>query len=281
MGRGAGKILNGLKLGSDGIYSYSFNNKDQEEEIRLRKKVASRDYQNYLDVISHSHSIPVMDKEVRTFLGSIPDNGDIIDVGGGWGWHWRDVELLRPDILVIIVDFIRENLQHAAKLLGNKINRNVFLVHGDALSLIFRDNTFDGYWSVQTLQHIPNFHKAVEEAYRVLKPGALFANYSLNEQSLISLIYGLFSKTYHISGTESGSFYLSRASEEQLSIVNDYFCNKAQKRFTEVLFKPELGIRFPGKERSISGKVDSCLSSNSALLSSIARQQSYHTTKPL
>jgi ubiquinone/menaquinone biosynthesis C-methylase UbiE len=222
-----------------------------------------------------------MDKEVDLFLSSIPHNGIVVDVGGCWGWHWRCIENIRPDITVVIVDFIKENLRHALNLLGNQVNKNIFLVHGDATSLIFNDNTFDGYWSVQTLQLIPNFTKAIREAYRVLKPGGIFANYSLNIQPVIRMIYSLFGKTYHINGKVSGSFYLSRASNEHLSIVNGIFCNKVTKRFTEILFKPELGIRFPGKEKSFSGKIDSYLSINNSFFSSIARQQSYHTTKPL
>ncbi|MBW1909674.1 MAG: methyltransferase domain-containing protein [Deltaproteobacteria bacterium] len=45
-------------------------------------------------------------------------------------------------------------------MLGKLVNISIFLVHGDATSLVFNDNTFDGYWSVQTLQHIPDLKKA-------------------------------------------------------------------------------------------------------------------------
>ncbi len=154
------KILSYLELGEDNVFSYDFTNIEQDEELKLRESVASQNYQDYLDEISNHHSIPVMNREVKLYLKKIPSHGIIVDVGGCWGWHWRRMKYTRPDIFVFIVDFVRKNLIHARNILGPQIN-NSFLVHGDATSLIFQDNTFDGWWSVQALQHIPNFEKAV------------------------------------------------------------------------------------------------------------------------
>ena len=53
------------------------------------------------------------------------------------------------------VDFIRSNLTIAKKLLGESINKNIFLVHANAIRLPFKNSSFDGLWSVQTTQHIP------------------------------------------------------------------------------------------------------------------------------
>lgn len=186
---------------------------------------------------------------------------------------------IHPDVFVFIVDFVRENLIHARNILGHQINKNIFLVHGDATSLIFQDNTFDGWWSVQTLQHIPNFEKAVKEAWRVLNPGGIFANYSLNIQSLVRFVYRVMGKHYHIAGQIPGTFYLARASDEQFKKVGEIFSNNVTQRFTELLFSPEFKIISPGKEGSILGKVDSLLSGNNQIFSWIARQQSFHTCK--
>ena len=273
-------ILSYLKLGEDNIFSYEFTNIEQDEERKLRESVASQDYQDYLDKISNHHSIPVMDREVDLFLKKTPPYRIIVDVGGCWGWHWRRMKYIRPDVFVFIVDFVRENLIHARDILGSQINKNIFLIHGDATDLIFEDNTFDGWWSVQTLQHIPNFEKAVKEAWRVLNPGGIFANYSLNIQSLVRFVYRVMGKHYHITGQIPGTFYLSRASDEQLKTVEEIFSNDVQQRFTEILFHPDFKITSPGKENSISGGFDALFfSSNSRVFSSIARQQSFHTCK--
>ena len=274
------EILSDLKLGDDGIYGYDFTNVDQTDEIKLRASVGARYYVNYLEEISTHHSIPVMDREVDRFLGGVAKNGLVVDVGGCWGWHWRRISNTRPDVTVFIVDFIRTNLIHARNILGQQIGRNIFLIHGDATQLIFPDNTFDGYWSVQTLQHIPDFRKAICEACRVLRPGGVFANYSLNNQSLVRFIYKVFGRQYHIKGNIPKAFYLARASSVQCDQIRELFSNDVYVRYTEVLFSPELGFRNCGKN-SILGTLDRHLSSNLKLLSSIARQKSYHTVKAM
>ena len=273
------QILSNLQLDEDDIYSYYFNNSEQIEEIKMRESFASKHYEDHLESLSNYHSIKVMDKEVDLFIKNIPINGIILDVGGCKGWHWRRINDTRPDITVFILDFVRKTLLHAKDLLGNCVNNNIFLVHGDGTSLKFEENTFDGWWSVQTLQHIPNYKKAVSEAWRVLKPKGLFANYSLNNSALIKLIYLMIGKHYPIKGNIPGFFYLEIASQQQLEQIEEIFLNKCKKRYSEIIFTPDLKIKFPGRENSIVGKIDSYLSMNIPLFSWIARQQSFHTSK--
>jgi len=273
------QILLNLQLDKDGIYSYDFNNSEQKDEIQLRESISTQQYENHLEVLSYHHSIKVMDKEIDLFIKNIPINGIILDVGGCWGWHWRRINDTRPDITVFVLDFVRKNLLHAKEILGNYVNNNIFLVHGDGTSLKFEENTFDGWWSVQTLQHIPNFKKAVREAWRVLKPQGLFANYSVNDIALIKLIYFMMGKHYNIRENIPGQFYLERASQQQLEQIEEIFSNKCKKRYSEIIFTPSLKIKFPGRKNSIVGKIDSYLSMNIPLFSWIARQQSFHTSK--
>lgn len=44
-------------------------------------------------------------------------------------------------------------------------------VEASATALPFADNTFDGAWTVWTLEHVPNPEKAFEELRRIIKPG--------------------------------------------------------------------------------------------------------------
>ncbi|MGK5094970.1 methyltransferase domain-containing protein [Deltaproteobacteria bacterium TL4] len=270
-------ILKQVKLQADHIYSSNFLNTDQQEEMKLREQVADQEYEDYLSMIAQHHSIPVMDKEVRLFLEQIPPNGIIVDVGGGWGWHWRNLASQRPDVKVCIVDFVRANLINAVKLLKDQVNQQVFLIHGDALQLPFPPNSFAGYWSAITLQHIPNFEKAIQEAHRVLKTGGQFANYSRNNQLWFKWIYKLFGKKYLEKGI-TDNYYLARASEEQRQMIRKVFQNTVNQRYTEVLFHPDLHMR-SGKSNSWLAKLDSFLSSYTPYFSSIARQRSFHTQK--
>jgi ubiquinone/menaquinone biosynthesis C-methylase UbiE len=272
-------ILAGLEVDREGIYSAGPPAaSSQAEEQRSRDAVARRAYDDVLGEIGRHHSIPVMDREVRAFLRQIPRDGVIADIGGGWGWHWRHIRTERPDVSVVIVDFVRANLSRAAALLGDLVNEQVFLVHGDATCLPFPSSLCDGYWSVQALQHIPDFEQAVQEAHRILRPNGIFASYSLNRARMIELIYRLVGRPYHVAGKRPGSFHLSRASSWQAEVVSRVFGSAVASRYTEILFHPDLRLS-TGGETSRIARVDAVLSNRTPLLAPIARQRSYHARK--
>jgi ubiquinone/menaquinone biosynthesis C-methylase UbiE len=274
-------IISEKLIFSDGIYSYPFVSELQQQEVNLRKSIIRYQSSNeaYLTQVAKHHSIPVMRKELIRFLAEIPHNGNIIDAGGGWGWHWLNIEKIRPDVKIYLVDFVKENLLIARDILKTALNKQVFLVHGKITDLLFADNSFDGYWSVQTLQHIPNFEQAISESHRVLKSSGIFANYSLNNQLLIRMIYKIFNKHYPIDETIPGKFYLCRASQKQKNIISQIYGGTVAVRYSEILFSSELGISFMGREKSLVGRLDSWLSSGNKVFSIIARQMSFHTQK--
>ena len=161
------KIAWKLTVGSDGIWGDVDDYGEQEAE-KPSHSVASKVYSDYLDDIRMHHSIPVMDREIEKFLSQIPHGGVVLGIGGCWGWHGRKADIQRPDITVVIVDLVRENLLHANEVLKDQVaNQKVFLVHGNACALEFEDDAFDGVWSVQTTQHIPDFGLSCPEIYRV------------------------------------------------------------------------------------------------------------------
>lgn len=274
------KILKKLQHDSAGIYCSDFTNSLQKNELAFRESVSNIDYNNgYLSAISLHHSVGVMDQEIRRFLRRIPKNGYIIDVGGCWGWHWRDLQDMRPDVTIVILDFVKKNLWHARALLERYVGKNIILVHGDATNLIFDDNVFDGYWSVQAIQHIPNYQTAIQEAHRILKPKGVFANYSLNNQALMRGICKVLNKNYIVNGDVDGCYHLHRSSKEQINYLKSIFDNKVEVRHTEILFQPQLHLASAGKKESLLGKIDRRLSNSMGLFSSMARQESWHVIK--
>ena len=110
------KILSNLKVEKDGIYSGKIINDNQKYEIKIRNKAYNFNKfskKNLLTEISKHHSIQVMDKEINRNTKKIKENSVILDVGGGWGWHWRNIHLQRPDLTVVIIDFSKNNLIHS------------------------------------------------------------------------------------------------------------------------------------------------------------------------
>jgi len=273
-------FLEGLRVDGDGIFGSPARNEAQSTEMELRERVAQETYDDYLGRIARHHSVPVMDHEVRRFVNDIPDGGVICDIGGCWGWHWRDLHAYRPDVTVVIVDFIKSNLYHAMKHLGPAIGRNVWLVHGDATALEFPDRSFDGYWSVQTLQHVPVLETAIAEAVRVLKSGGSFASYSLNNSRLFEAAFRIMGRDYITDGEVPGQYYLRRAAAGEARVIADIFGAPVTTRFSEILFKPELRLSFSGRPATWVGRLDACLSGGSVLLAPLARQRSFHTRKP-
>ena len=274
------KLVGKMTLGPDSIWGDVNDYGDQEDEKKLRQSVANQVYSDYLVEISTHHSIPVMDREIEKFLSRIPNGGVVLDIGGCWGWHWRKISTQRPDITVVIVDLIRENLLHAKEVLKEQLtNKKVLLVHGNACLLEFENETFDGVWSVQTTQHIPDFSVACAEAFRVLKKKGIYWDYGLNKATLVSLVYKLFRRTYHLDGVIGGSFFLRRMNDSVIRIVKDTFYSEPVVRYSEILFTPDFGLPIGGKENSFCGNFDSHLTSKFFMLKFVARQCSFHVQK--
>jgi ubiquinone/menaquinone biosynthesis C-methylase UbiE len=277
-------LLFDFRKDEDGIYSAMLQaNEMQSMEILMREKVAAVKHFAPLEHIARHHSIPVMDREIDIFLLRIPKNGLILDIGGCWGWHWRRLSETRPDVGVVIVDFIRGNLFHAQEMLGGLAGSQVALMHGDATALPFgrqvADSLFDGVWTVQTFQHIPDFSLAVSEAYRILKPGGSFACYSLNIQPPIQILYMLLGKQYVVEGKLGDLFWLARASDRQKREIAKIFRSHVAERWTEIIYSPELRFSRPGRLGSILGEIDARISNYSGWFRWFARQHSFHCAK--
>ena len=271
-------LLDDLQCGSDGIWSAKMPISEQETEKNLREKVATGHQGDYLKHIALHHSISVMDSEVARFLDRLPPDSSVLDVGGCWGWHWRNLRD-RPEVLVVIVDFVRANLIHAKNLLGPLVGNQVALVHADALQLPFKNKLFDGIWTVQTFQHIIDFRQACREAYRVLKFEGRFINYSLQTTPCVEFIYRLVGKSYHKRGNYRNLFHLTRASDEQRNILEQVFYSPIIDRYTECLFHPDLRLTFSGKPGSWTGLIDVRLSKIPSIACKFARQRSFEVVK--
>ena len=99
------KILSNYEFNND-VYCIKTLNKSQDIELNLRKKVAQKKYDNYFDKISLHHSIQIMDNEIIKFLNKVPKNSNILDIGSGWCWIWRNIYKYRPDVRIFALDIL-------------------------------------------------------------------------------------------------------------------------------------------------------------------------------
>lgn len=78
---------------------------------------------------------------------------------------------------VTVCDINPEMLEEGrkkAQSIGLDDPRLIEWVHGDAQSLSFQDNTFDAYTIAFGMRNVVDIRKALQESYRVLKPGGIF-----------------------------------------------------------------------------------------------------------
>jgi ubiquinone/menaquinone biosynthesis C-methylase UbiE len=115
--------------------------------------------------------------EREPWITGLIKNGDFrnknaLEVGCGPG---LDTALMAGKVgggHVAAVDLSLESLRQAKRGLGELgLLNKVTLQHGDAEDLPFRDAQFDIVYSYGVLHHTPNTQRAIDEIYRVLKPG--------------------------------------------------------------------------------------------------------------
>jgi ubiquinone/menaquinone biosynthesis C-methylase UbiE len=112
--------------------------------------------------------------DVKELLDSLLPYSTVLDIGCGNGKNM----LYRRDLNMT-------GLEYSEALCEICINRGLNVVQGDALSLPFKDNTFDAIIMIAVIHHIqPDEHyKVLNEIQRVLKPGgqALITNWAVEQ----------------------------------------------------------------------------------------------------
>ena len=99
----------------------------------------------------------------------------VCDVGCGTGEiAFMAAERVGPEGDVIGVDLTPGMLRIAEKKMESlDLPKKVDFREGDALNMEFEDNTFDLVTSGYMLRNVTNIQRAVDEMYRILKPGAI------------------------------------------------------------------------------------------------------------
>lgn len=163
----------------------------------------------------------VLEKEAEYIRKELRGCSRILDVGCGIGIF--EERLSGLDITGL--DISEEMITEARRRSGNEF------VVGDAQNLEFGDGRFDGVFFVATLEFIPDYKKAVREAWRVTGPGGKLLVLMLNPASLY----------FHEQSEDSGS-YFGRVRHRN----TDEIRNSISEFYTVIKDEYFLGIR--GKE---------------------------------
>lgn len=118
----------------------------------------------------------------------------LLDVAGGTGdiaFEFLHYATDKGDLKssVVVCD-INENMMKVGQQRGakQKMDPNrLDWVQGDGLNLPFEENTFDAYTVAFGIRNMVNLPKAVDEAYRVLKPGGIFMCLEFSQVNNVAL----------------------------------------------------------------------------------------------
>ncbi len=100
------------------------------------------------------------------------------DIGGGYGRLTN--EYLKRATKVYLFDYSKTELKQAKDTFGDKLETR----QGDIYKLSFKDEELDGVMMVRVTHHLKYLNKALDELYRVLKPGGVAVVEVANKRTL-------------------------------------------------------------------------------------------------
>lgn len=115
---------------------------------------------------------PDVQQQRRSILDNveIASGSTVLDVGSGPGFLCNDIyDLVKPNGVVYGIDISEPLLDFAKKEFGKK--EGIEFKFGSATKIPFESNKFDVVLTTQVLEYIPDVDVALNEIYRVLKPG--------------------------------------------------------------------------------------------------------------
>ena len=155
--------------------------KKPENIQKMFNKIAERyDFMN--NVISLGMHKYVKYASVKNL--NIHPHDRVLDVCCGTGDLSRYLKRVQPLACVTGIDF-SEKMLEIAKAKSDDIK----YVQGDATNLPFEDNSFDFITMGFGLRNISHPEKAVEEVYRVLRPGGQFLHLDFGEKNFTDKIF--------------------------------------------------------------------------------------------
>lgn len=95
----------------------------------------------------------------------------ILELGAGTGFNMERLGTLAPNVVLHGIDITARHIREARKRLREA--SNIVLDHGDFEKLPYRDNYFDGIYSIESFCHALDLDAAFSSAVRALRPRGL------------------------------------------------------------------------------------------------------------
>lgn len=172
------------------------------EKIHIMFNTVSRKYDLMNNIMSFGTHHYVKYRSIKSL--NIKPHDNVIDLCCGTGDLARIIKRIQPDACVTGIDFSEEMLRIAK----NKNARGkIRYLQGDVTNLPYEDNSFDIVTMGFGLRNIANAEKAVEEAYRILRPNGSFLHLDFGRKNFLSKIYDKITPILAEMFTENGVSY--------------------------------------------------------------------------
>ena len=128
-------------------------------------------------LVSHPLRLWIQHHVEAPLLMSLFDSGpgvieDALEIGCGYG---EGIALIKSCFGASRVTAIDLDPEHVTAVADRYVNDpTITLACGDATCLAFSDNSFDLVCNFAVFHHIPDWQRAVDEVFRVLRPGGAF-----------------------------------------------------------------------------------------------------------
>lgn len=148
----------------------------------------------------------------------IPENGLVLDVGGGTGIYSNKLHQLRPDLKIFSFDISKALQQHGEHLYGNK---NLVFVNGDVEDVSsFDKGVFDAIFSLEALEHFEDWQGALKNLHEWGKRGCQYYITTPNGASIFdqtpNFINAIYKNKYEKT---EGDIYDSPVNTDKLKYV--------------------------------------------------------------
>jgi demethylmenaquinone methyltransferase/2-methoxy-6-polyprenyl-1,4-benzoquinol methylase len=190
--------LNTIGVTQMGKTDFGFKQVDIEKKEGMVQEIFSSVASSY-DLMNDLMSLGMHRAWKRQFVDSMrPQPGDkLLDVAGGTGDIARRFLRAGGD-KAVVCDLNQEMLAEGRKLTidqSPELLHDLEWQHGNAEELPFEDSSFDVYAISFGIRNVTHQQKALEEAWRVLKPGGRFFCMELctSDKALVSRVYDLYS----------------------------------------------------------------------------------------
>ncbi|MEM7021722.1 MAG: class I SAM-dependent methyltransferase [Pseudomonadota bacterium] len=161
----------------------------------------------------------------------LPADADILDVGCGPAWFWRNqADRVPPGLCLTMIDTSPGMIAEAKANLAT--TKRIDAAVADAIALPFADGSFDVVLLLHVLYHVGDPRKALTEARRVLRPrGRVFA--STNTRDSLNELHVLGARVFGGDAVDLGAALFSLDDAE--SLLGDLFGHVRRYDLTDVM----------------------------------------------